>query len=425
MTSAPAAKQLLGSDEPAPQPGRSSSRRAKNRPPNVILIMLDDLGSVDANCYGSKDLVTPNLDALAASGGAVHPMLFLGSDLLALAGLGAHGSLSATGRSAGQCQFASERRQPFGRRRSHLGAGVQETAGYVTGHVGKWHLGYGRDSIPNAKGFDLSFGHMGGCIDNYSHYFYWEGPNRHDLWENGKEIWREGRNIGDLTVERCHAFLEASKDQPFFLFWAINQPHYPLQGKAEWRDYYRHLPSPRSMYAASVSTLDELIGQVMGKVRDLGLAEETIVVLQSDHGHSTEERTFGGGGNAGAFRGAKGSLFEGGVRVVSMISWPGELPQGVVRDQLVSGCDWMPTLAELTGAPLPKRRIDGKSMVPVIRSADAPTQHSVLHWGSANSGPCGRGHGSWSEIQSTPATKRRSPKATNSSSAISGGMSPR
>lgn len=156
-------------------------------------------------------------------------------------------------------------------------------------------------------------------------------------------------------------------------------PHYPLQGRAKWREYHKGLPAPRSMYAASVSTLDELIGQVTAKVRALGLEERTVIVLQSDHGHSTEFRSFGGGGKAGQYRGTKFSLFEGGIRIVSMLTGSG-IPRARVCDKLVTGCDWMPTFAELTGAPLPRRRIDGKSIMPVLRSPNAQTQHPIFHW---------------------------------------------
>ncbi|HSU66749.1 MAG TPA: sulfatase-like hydrolase/transferase [Tepidisphaeraceae bacterium] len=348
------------------------------RKPNVILIMLDDLGSVDANCYGSKDLMTPNLDALAASG-----VRF--TQCCSSAPLCSPSRSSVlTGRypqRAGMPSNASSEAGGAGMAPDEVTlAQVLKGAGYATGHVGKWHLGYASETMPNAKGFDQSFGHMGGCIDNYSHYFYWEGPNRHDLWENGKEVWRDGQNIGDLSVDQCRQFIEKNKSNPFFLFWAINQPHYPLQGREKWRAHYKDLPSPRSMYAASVSTLDELIGQVIAKVHELGLAENTIIALQSDHGHSTEIRSFGGGGSAGPYRGAKMSMFEGGIRVVSMVSWPGALPKGAVREQFVSGCDWLPTLAELTGAKLPRRRLDGKSMVPIIQSATASTRHPTFCW---------------------------------------------
>jgi arylsulfatase A-like enzyme len=362
-----------------PASGLLAAGAAPARRPNVVLIMLDDLGSIDANCYGASDLATPNMDALAAAG-----VRFTNFHSTAPLCSPSRASVM-TGRYPQRAGLDSNASSEYG---SNIGLAPDEVtlgqmfkgAGYVTGHVGKWHLGYNDKTMPNARGFDHSFGHMGGCLDNYSHFFYWEGPNRHDLWLNGKETWRDGENIGDIEVEQCSQFLEKNKANPFFLFWAINQPHYPLQGRPKWREHYKGLPSPRSMYAASVSTLDELIGEVMAKLQSLGLAENTIVVLQSDHGHSMEIRSFGGGGNSGPYRGAKFSMFEGGTRVVSMISWPGMLPKGTVRDQFVAGCDWMPTLAELTGAELPKRKLDGKSMVPVIQSATAQTAHPVFHW---------------------------------------------
>ena len=190
-------------------------------------------------------------------------------------------------------------------------ADMMHEAGYATGHIGKWHLGYTPETMPNGQGFDYSFGHMGGCIDNYSHFFYWQGPNRHDLWRNGQEIWEDGRYFSDLMAEECEAFLDKHADRPFFIYWANNVPHYPLQGTAKWREVYKDLPSPRDKYAAFVSTLDERIGRVIAKIDELGLRKNTLIIFQSDHGHSTEERTFGAGGYCGPYRGAKACLFEG------------------------------------------------------------------------------------------------------------------
>ena len=101
--------------------------------------------------------------------------------------------------------------------------------------------------MPNGQGFDRSLGHMGGCIDNYSHFFYWNGPNRHDLWEDGEEIWRDGTYFGDLMLEEAKSFMGdggTEKAQPFFVYLAINWPHYPMQGYAKWREHYRDLPHP-------------------------------------------------------------------------------------------------------------------------------------------------------------------------------------
>ena len=202
--------------------------------------------------------------------------------------------------------------------------------GYATGHIGKWHLGYTPETMPNGQGFDYSFGHMGGCIDNYSHFFYWVGPNRHDLWKQGKEIWRDGEYFGDLMVDECKEFIDRQKDKPFFVYWAINWPHYPLQATNKWRDFYEELPHPRNKYAAFMSTTDELVGHVLDHLKKRGLRENTIFIFQSDHGHSVEERTFGGGESAGPYRGHKGNLFEGGIKVLVVLG-----PKGYPKAKFV------------------------------------------------------------------------------------------
>ncbi len=219
---------------------------------------------------------------------------------------------------------------------------------------------------------------MNGCIDNYSHSFYWTGRNRHDLRRNGAEVFEDGTHFLDLMVRETKAFIQSHQDQPFFIYFAANSPHYPYQPDAKWLPLFSSLPYPRNLYAAFLATLDEHIGEVMQCVDDFGLRNDTIVVYQSDNGHSTEERAHFGGGSAGTFRGEKFSLFEGGIRVPAIISWPGHLPEGVTRNQMAHTCDWMPTLAELAGVDTADN-IDGKSIVDVI-SADAPTPHEVLHW---------------------------------------------
>lgn len=346
--------------------------------PNVILIYSDDQGAIDLNCYGARDLITPNLDALAARG-----VRFTQMDAPSAICSASRAGLM-TGRfpaRAGVPSNVSSEKGMAGMPPEEVTfAELLGQAGYATGHVGKWHLGYTPETMPLGQGFRSSFGHMGGCIDNYSHFFYWQGPNRHDLWQDGKEVWHDGRFFPDLMVQACQTFLTENRDRSFFLYWAINVPHYPLQGTAAWRKRYAHLPAPRRMYAEFISTMDECVGRVLATLDELKLRENTIVIFQSDHGHSTEERTFGGGGSAGAYRGAKGCLFEGGLRVPSLVSWPGRIPQGEARDQLATGCDWFPTVAELCQVELPDRKLDGKSLTKVIQSADAPTPHASFYW---------------------------------------------
>jgi arylsulfatase A len=358
--------------------GELAGLSAAERRPNVILIYADDQGSIDANCYGAKDLITPSIDALAEHGVrftqfyAAAPVCSP-SRAAVLTGrvpqrAGVPGNVSSAEGHAGmpteQVTIAE----------------MLKSAGYATGHVGKWHLGYTPETMPNGQGFDYSFGHMGGCIDNYSHFFYWNGPNRHDLWLQGKEIWRDGQYFPDQMVEHGKQFMAANAEKPFFLYWAINLPHYPLQGKEKWRKQYEHLPSPRNKYAAFISSMDEAIGELLAGLNELGLREDTVVIYQSDHGHSTEERTFSGGGSAGPYRGAKFSLFEGGIRVPAIISWPGTLPAGQVRSQMATACDWLPTIADLCGAEAPKHRLDGASLRDVISDGSATSPHQTFHW---------------------------------------------
>ena len=353
--------------------------------PNVLLIYTDDQGSIDLNCYGADDLITPHLDGLASTG-VRFTQMYAPSAICSASRAGL-----MTGRfpaRAGVPGNVSSQEGVAGMPTTEVTiAEILQDAGYATGHVGKWHLGYTPETMPNGQGFEYSFGHMGGCIDNYSHFFYWNGPNRHDLWRNGTEIWEDGRFFPDLMSEECCRFLEEHAEQPFLLYWAINVPHYPMQGTDGWRERYADLDAPRRMYAEFVSTMDERVGQVLDKLDALGLRENTLVIFQSDHGHSTEERAFFGGGNAGPYRGAKGCLFEGGLRVPSIVSLPGVIPAGEVREQLATGCDWLPTIAEFTGTGLPGNHLDGASIHDVILSAGASSPHDSFLWvlgGGAN-----------------------------------------
>ena len=351
---------------------------AMARQPNVIIIFTDDQGSVDMNIYGATDLATPSMDELARRGVrftqfyAAAPVCspsrvgLMTGRTPQHGGLNGNVGLNAVGMPSAQVTIAEELKK----------------AGYATAHIGKWHLGHSKQTIPNGQGFDHSFGHLVGCIDNYSHFFYWSGPNKHDLWLNGKEVFRNGTFFPDLMVEEAGEFIEKNKARPFFVYFAMNMPHYPYQGSPEWLEHYKDLSYPRNLYAAFLSTMDERIGQLLKKVDDLGLTKDTIVVFQSDHGASKEVRAHGGGGSSGPYRGAKFSLYEGGLRIPAVISWPGHLPEDRTRGQMATGCDWYPTILELCRLPAADHRIDGKSLMPIIRSADAPSAHKSFNWKS-------------------------------------------
>jgi len=356
------------------QPKNGAAKR-----PNVIVIYSDDQGSLDLNIYGAKDLMTPNLDRLAKSGTRF-------SSFYAASPVCSPSRASLlTGRYPQRAGLDNNAPSSYGGEGGMPGsqftmAELFKSGGYKTAHIGKWHIGYSPETMPNQQGFDYSFGFMGGCIDSYSHFFYWAGPNRHDLWRNGTEIWEDGKYFPDLMVDEAGKFLEENKSSPFFMYFAVNMPHYPLQGEKKWRDYYKDLPMPRRLYAASVSTMDEKIGLLLKKVDELGLTDNTIIIFQADQGHSKEERTFGGGGYAGTHRGSKFSVFEGGILAPAMISWPGHIPVNAVRDQFSTNIDWYPTLAEYCNLTLPQRKIDGKSLVKVIASAKAKPAHQEFYW---------------------------------------------
>lgn len=358
-----------------------SCQPTKKEKPNVIVIYTDDQGSIDLNIYGAKDLKTPNMDALVRSG--VRFTQFYGAPVCSpsRAGLltgktpqraGVPGnipSVQVTTKGLSGSQYTM--------------AEMFKDAGYNTAHIGKWHLGDQEGMLPNDQGFDYSFGHHVGCIDNFSHFYYWRGPNRHDLYRNGQEVFYDGEFFPSLMVKEASEFLDKNTDKPFFMYYAMNTPHYPYQGTPEWLKYYQDkgVAYPRDLYAAFLSTQDDKIGELIAKLKSLDLYENTIIVFQSDNGYSTEERAFHGGGNAGPYRGAKSCLFEGGFRIPAAISWPAELPNDQLRDQFAVNADWMPTLAELCNIDLDTKELDGKSLMSVIENTEAKSQHNeIFSW---------------------------------------------
>jgi len=350
--------------------------------PNVIIILTDDQGSIDTNTYGSTDLYTPNMDRLAKEGTrftqfyAAAPVCSPSRAAL----LSGKTNLRAGLEGNVPVPEYADIDKKYGMPTEQVTmAEMLKDNGYYTALIGKWHLGHRKENLPNAQGFDYFFGHQRGCIDNYSHTFYWDGPNKHDLYRNNEEVYYPGEHFSDLMVEEVKQIINNKKEDPFFIYWAFNAPHYPYQGTPKWMDYYKDLPTPRKEYAAFISNTDEKIGSVLDYIDQLGLADDTIVIFQSDHGHSLEERAFWGGGNAGLYRGSKFSMFEGGIRVPAIIRFPGVVPADQVRDQACIEMDWFSTIAALTGSKVTEK-VDGKSLMPVILDDKALSQHGVFYW---------------------------------------------
>lgn len=341
---------------------------------NVILILSDDQGSVDLGCYGSDDLVTPNLDRLAASG-----VRF--TDFYSNAPICMPSRVSLlTGRDFPRGLIPGHGLKPDEITTAEMFKG----AGYRTALFGKWHLGYTPEMSPNAQGFDEFLGHTTGTLDAYSHFFYVEGVNRHVLEKNGEKYERPGKYLPDLLVEEATRFIAQDSDDPFFLYLPFAIPHYPVQPRREHRELYENMgleDSRRVLYGAYLTTLDECVGRVLDAVEAKGETDNTLVVFLSDHGHSIEDRAFGGGGSGGPYRGHKQTLWEAGIRVPCIASCPSRIAAGQVREQPAIAMDWFPTMAELCDVDMPSDRpIDGRSLTDVLADAAAPPTHESLHW---------------------------------------------
>ena len=357
---------------------QASVLSGQTKQPNVLIIYTDDQGSLDMNCYGATDLKTPNMDALAEKGVRFTQFYAAPISSPSRASLLTGGFTRRSGLwdNAGRSNYLPLEKVTI--------AEKMKENGYATALIGKWHLGNTPGTSPNAQGFDYFFGHREGCIDSYSHFYYWDGPNRHDLWRNNEEVFYYGQFFPEITVREVKNYINDHKKQPFFLYWAINMPHYPTQGYPKWNEYYKNLPYPRNLYAASISTLDEIIGEVITFLDREGLRDNTIIILQSDNGHSVELRNHNGGGFCGNYRGAKFSMFEGGIRIPAIISWRSHLPEGQVRGQVAMNVDWFATIADLCQIDMTGSDIDGKSLLPVIRSAQAASPHEVLYFDMGN-----------------------------------------
>jgi arylsulfatase A-like enzyme len=261
--------------------------------------------------------------------------------------------------------------------------------------VGKWHLGLSEGSRPEDHGFDQWFGFLAGCIDYYSHIFYW-GMNRggagndptHDLWENGKEIFINGRYFTELITERAVSFIRqaAASDKPFFLYVPWNAPHYPMHAPKKYVDRFPHLPPDRRIMAAMLSAMDDGVGEILAELERQNMTDETCVFFTSDNGPSRETRNWLDGkkdvyygGTTGGLKGHKGSLFEGGIRVPGILTWPGRISPGTVTSQPAASMDIFPTFLSAAGGNTDEYEIDGRNILPLV-SGEKQNEERTIFW---------------------------------------------
>lgn len=356
--------------------------------PNVIIIMTDDQGYGDLSCMGAEDFSTPHIDSLARDGIRFTSM-YSASPVCSPSR-----AALLTGRYPGN---AGVRAILAGHRRaSGLTPAVPTIAtalkelGYRTGISGKWHLGLKDECRPNSNGFDEFSGFLAGCVDYYSHIFYWGmadgGCNpTHDLWENEEEVYENGEYMTERITRKSIEFIDRHSGEPFFLYVAYNAPHYPMHAPEKYLKRFEHLPKDRQLMAAMISAVDDGVGEIRAELEKLGLLDNTLIYFQSDNGPSRESRNWLDGnedlyygGSTGIFSGHKYSLFEGGIRIPAILCWKGRVDSRVVDAPHIA-TDIFPTVLDICGGDVSKYDIDGISLKPML-TGEGEALHEYIFW---------------------------------------------
>jgi arylsulfatase len=353
--------------------------RAAERPPNIVLILADDLGYHDLGCYGAPQIKTPRIDSLAADGirftdfYAAAPMCTPSRAALMTGCYAKRVSMGeaiiAPGQKARSARVLYPD-SPYGLNPSEIT--IPETLkprGYVTGMVGKWHLGDAKEFLPTRQGFDSYFGIPYSNDMEPLHYL------------RGEEV--EGpadqATITQRYTEEAIAFITKNKDKPFFLYLAHNAPHVPLFAHPKFKG-----KSAGGLYGDLVEALDDSTGQILDLLAELKLADNTLVIFFSDNGPWYLQGE--NGGSAAPLRAAKGTTYEGGMRVPCVMRWPGKIPAGSVCKELATAMDFLPTLAAIASAKTPTDRIiDGKDIRDLMfAKPNAKSPHDAFYYYNGN-----------------------------------------
>lgn len=357
----------------------AAAAQAEGRTPNIIVFYADDMGYGDVGCFGARYIRTTHIDALAEAGTRL-------TDYYSAAPICAPSRASLlTGRYFTRIGMSTEKNIPSAMNEPGIStdeitiAELVRPRGYATAAFGKWHLGSTYETQPNAQGFDFFLGHHASCIDPFSHMYYASTPYYHDLYRNRDEVFEGGHHMTDLITRETVRFIRENREQPFLVYVSYNTPHYPMVSQDRFVRMYSHLPMPRRIHAALVAGIDESIGQIMSELQRQALVQDTFVYFSSDNGAADPSDRGEGGGSNAPFREYKRSLFEGGIRMPAIVSWPGQIPAGEARSQLAIAMDLVPTVAEITRAELPPDRIlDGQSWMPFLQNASKNGQETLF-----------------------------------------------
>lgn len=345
--------------------------------PNIVFIIADDLGFADCGFNGGKQIKTPNLDKLAASGAIlkqfyVQPVC---SPTRASLMTGRYpiryGLQVSVIRPTARYGLSLEERM--------LPAALRD-AGYSTGMIGKWHLGsFDEKYWPNARGFDYFYGHLYGALDYDTH----QRDGKLDWYQNTQKSSDKGYTT-HLLAREAGGFINRQVDsKPFFLYVPFNAVHGPLQVPGRYMEPYAHLQGSRRKLAGMLAAMDEAVGQIVKAIDEKGLRKNTLFIFSSDNG----------GPNPGSvtdnnpLRAGKGTVYEGGVRVCAFAAWQGVIKPGSKVDAMIHMVDWYPTLLKLGGASREQKLpLDGRDIWACI-TANGPTPHEeIIHNITPNGG---------------------------------------
>ncbi len=362
--------------------------------PNILIIISDDQGYADAGFQGGKDVPTPNLDRLAASG------------VRCTSGYASHPFCSPTraGLMTGryQARFGHENNPVYDPLDKTEGLPLTEKllpqylqpAGYTTGWIGKWHLGASPAHSPWNRGFEQTYGFIGG-----GHRFMDWTPNERQytlpLTRNGVETQDVPPHLTAALGNEAADFVRRNSQKPWMLYIAFNAPHTPHEPTAEREAQFKHIEDPvRRRCVAQVSLLDDAIGTITGALSASGQAQRTLIFFVGDNGGQSKI-----GANNTPLRDGKGSLFEGGVRVPYIVSWPEKLQGGKTYDQPVITFDAFATALASAGVAMPTdKKYDSVDLIPYLTEEKKTSPHTALHWRNARFGTAIR-EGQWKLIQ--------------------------
>ena len=353
----------------------AGQKKAKQRKPNIVVIISDDQGYADVGVHGCKDIPTPHLDSIARNG--IHFT---------------NGYVSCPVCSPTRAGLMTARyQQRFGHEfntgpapgslREHVGlplsevtmADVLKKAGYVTGAVGKWHLGMRPKFHPLKRGFDEFFGFQHG-----GHSYLKLAPDSYNPIQRGTKPVHEKEYLTDAFSREAVAFIERHKDKPFFLYLAYNAVHTPMEATEKYLDRFANIRDrKRRTYAAMLAAMDDGVGAVLAKLREAGIEDDTLIFFLSDNGGPTRANA----SRNDPLRGDKGTMYEGGIRVPFFVQWKRRLPAGKTCDHPVIALDMFPTAVAAAGGSMPTdRKIDGVNLLPYLKGEKKEPPHEMLFW---------------------------------------------